>query len=124
MVNSPDLRSTRLKFYLRYVHEDGSLKEDAAISTPVDFDGTQTPTPIDTTKPAFVTDARQVNKMLIARNFRFPFANFTASAFQSSTTEIPTTAFLRVESDVTNAAALAQFEKTMRIDCIILEPAE
>lgn len=122
LVNSDVLRSTRLRFYLRYVHEDGSLKEDAVISTPVDFGGTQTPKPIDDAKPPFVTDARQVNKMLIARNFRFPFANYTASAFQSSSVDMPVTAFLRVESDVTTAAALTEFEKTMRIDCIILEP--
>ena len=122
LVNSDRLMSTRLKFYLRYVHEDGTLKEDAAIVTPVDFGGTQTPTPIDANKPAFVTDAHNVNKMLIARNFRFPFANYTASAFQSATVDMPVTAFLRVESDVTTAAALSQFEKTMRIDCIILEP--
>ena len=60
--------------------------------------------------------------MLIARNFRFPFANYTASAFQSSSVDMPVTAYLRVESDVTTAAALTEFEKTMRIDCIILEP--
>lgn len=122
LVNSESLRSTRLRFYLRYVHEDGNLKEDAVIATPTDFAGGQTPTPIDATKPAFITDARRVNKMLIARNFRFPFANYSTSAFKPSSEDVPTTAFLRVESDVTNAAALAEFEKTMRIDCIILEP--
>ena len=122
LIDSDRLLSTRLKFYLRYVHEDGTLKEDAAISTPVDYGGTQTPTVIDDTKPAFVTDAKKVNKMLIAKNFRFPFANYTISAFQPTTVDMPVTAFLRVESDVTTAAALAQFEKTMRIDCIILEP--
>ncbi len=122
LVDSDVLRSTRLRFYLRYVHDDGSLKEDAAISTPVDFGGTQTPTPIDEAQPPFVTDARKVNKMLIARNFRFPFANYTASAFRSSSVDMPVTAYLRVESDVTTAAALTEYEKTMRIDCIILEP--
>lgn len=122
LVNSETLRSTRLKFYLRYVHEDGTLKEDAAIVTPCDYGGTQTPTPIDSEKPAFITSANSINKMLIARNFRFPFANYTTSAFQSAAVDVPVTAFLRVESDVTSAAALAEYEKTMRIDCIILEP--
>lgn len=122
LIDSDRLLSTRLKFYLRYVHEDGVLKEDAAITTPVDYSGTQTPTPIDAMNPAFITDAKNVSKMLIAKNFRFPFANYTASAFQSSTVDTPVTAFLRVETDVTTAAALAEFEKTMRIDCIILEP--
>ena len=121
-IDSESLRGTRLKFYLRYVHEDGELKEDASIDTPTDFGGGQVPTPIDADKPAFITNARQVDKMLIARNFRFPFANYTASAFKPSSEDVPTTAFLRVESDVTTAAALAEFEKTMRIDCIILEP--
>lgn len=124
LVGSESLRSTRLKFYLRYVHEDGTLKEDAAIATPTDFGGGQTATPIDSEKPAFVTSANSVDKMLIARNFRFPFANYTTSAFQSGTVETPVTAYLRVESDVTSAAALAEFEKTMRIDCIILEPVD
>ncbi len=124
LIDSESLRSTRLKFYLRYVHEDGTLKEDAAITTPVDYAGTQTPTPIDSKKPAFVTDAKNVNKMLIARNFRFPYANYNISAFQPSSVETPVTAFLRVETDVTSASALATFEKAMRIDCIILEPVE
>lgn len=124
LIGSESLRSTRLKFYLRYVHEDGTLKEDAAITTPVDYAGTQTPTPIDSETPPFITDAKNVNKMLIARNFRFPYANYSVSAFQSSSVEIPVTAFLRVETDVTSASALATFEKIMRIDCIILEPVE
>jgi uncharacterized surface protein with fasciclin (FAS1) repeats len=124
LIGSEKLLNTRLKFYLRYVHEDGRLKEDAALVTPVDYDGTQTPTPIDESKPAFITDAQHVNKMLIAKNFRFPYANYTSSVFQSSSTSTPTTAFLRVESDVTKAADLSVFEKTMRIDCIILEPVD
>lgn len=124
LVNSDKLLSTRLKFYLRYVHEDGTLKEDAAIATPVDFNGTQSPTVIDSSKPAFITDSKNVSKMLVARNFRFPYANYTTSAFHTSTIDTPVTAFLRVETDVTTAAALAEFEKTMRIDCIILEPVD
>ncbi|MBP1540982.1 MAG: fasciclin domain-containing protein [Prevotella sp.] len=124
LVDSETLRSTRLRFYLRYVHEDGTLKEDAAITTPVDYGGTQTPKAIDSTNPEFITDARNVNKMLVARNFRFPFANFTNSIFQSSEVDVPITAFLRVEGNVTTAAALTQYERDMRIDCIILEPVD
>lgn len=122
-VNDPSrMRSTKLNFYLTYVHEDGSLKEDAVISTPSDYKGTQTPEPIDGSAPAFITDAYAVNKMLVARNFRFPYANYTGSSFSSSLTESPTTAYLRVECAVTSSADLAVYEKYMRIDCIILEP--
>lgn len=122
-VNDPDkMRSTKLKFYLTYVHEDGTLKEDAAISTPSDYKGTQTPEPIDGTSPAFITDAYRVDRMLVAKNFKFPYANYTASPFASVQAEQTTTAYLRVECAVTSSADLAVYEKYMRIDCVILEP--
>lgn len=122
-VNDPSkMRSTKLNFYLTYVHEDGTLKEDAVIATPSDYNGTQTPTPIDASSPAFITDAEHVDKMLVARNFKFPYANYTASPFASDTEDRLTTAYLRVECAVTKAADLTLYEKYMRIDCIILEP--
>lgn len=116
------MRSTKLNFYLAYVHEDGTLKEDAAIKTPSDYKGTQTPTPIDDTNPEFITHPKEVDKMLVARNFKFPYANYTASPFASDLEDLLTTAYLRVECVVTSAADLAKYEKYMRIDCIILEP--
>lgn len=116
------MRSTKLNFYLAYVHEDGTLKEDAAIKTPSDYAGAQTPTPIDPAKPEFITNAKEVDKMLVARNFKFPYANYTASPFASDMEDLLTTAYLRVECVVTSAADLAKYEKYMRIDCIILEP--
>lgn len=120
--NTASLKSTRLKFYLAYVHDNGTLQEDAAIVTPVNYDGGQTPTPISADAPAFITNATQVNKMLVAENFQFPYANYLSSPFNQADTDVTTTAYLRVESDVTTSAALAMYEKTMRIDCIILEP--
>ncbi len=123
LINKPEqLKSTKLNFYLTYVHEDGTLKEEKVISTPVDFDGTQTPTPIDASKPEFVTNATAVDKMLVATNFKFPYANYTGSPFAPTTTEETTTAYLRVECAVTKAADLKVYEKNMRIDCVILEP--
>ena len=122
-VHMPDrMRSTKLNFYLTYVHEDGRLREDAVIATPSDFDGGQTPVPIDAAEPPFVTDAWNVDKILVAKNFKFPYANFTASPFASSLTETPTTAYLRVECAVRTTQELAVYEKNMRIDCVILEP--
>lgn len=119
LISHPEeLRSTRVRFYVSYVHADGSLSEDKVISTPVDFEGTQTPKAINADKPEFVTNATDVDKMLIARNFKFPFANFNDPSSKDNTI----TAYLRVESDVTTASALSTYEKTMRIDCVILEP--
>lgn len=123
LVSDPEqMKSTRLNFYLTYVHEDGTLKEESAITTPSDFKGGQTATAIDEAKPAFITDAQNINKMLIAKNFRFPYANYTASPFRSSTEEQINTSYLRVECTVTSSADLKIYEKNMRIDCIILEP--
>lgn len=122
-VNDPNkMRSTKLKFYLTYVHEDGTLKEDVAISTPSEYGGTQNPTPIDKASPAFITDAHDVNKMLVAKEFKFPYANYTSSPFSDASTEQITTAYLRVECAVTSSADLAIYEKYLRIDCVILEP--
>lgn len=122
-VNDPSkMRSTKLNFYLTYVHEDGTLKEDAALKTASEFDGTQTPSPIDSEEPPFITDANKVSRMLVARNFKFPYANYTASPFASSSQDKSTTAYLRVECVVTSTSDLALYEKNMRIDCIILEP--
>ncbi|MBQ8422955.1 MAG: fasciclin domain-containing protein [Coprobacter sp.] len=120
--NPDKMLSTKLNFYLTYVHEDGTLKEDAAIKTESDFGGGQTATPTDSDKPAFETDAYNVKKMLVASNFRFPYANYTASPFSPTTEEKITTSYLRVECIVTSSADLKKYEKNLRIDCIILEP--
>lgn len=125
LIKRPEsLRGTKLQFYLTYVHENGTLSRDAVIATPVDFNGTQTPTPIDTKKPAFITDAVNVDRLLVARNFKFPYANFISSASGADNLETVVAAFLQVECNVTSAADLKEYEKVMRIDCIILEPVE
>ncbi|MDO5447300.1 MAG: fasciclin domain-containing protein, partial [Prevotellaceae bacterium] len=109
-----ELRSTKVQFYLTYVHEDGKLSRDAVISTPSDYNGTQTPTPIDSSKPAFITDAVNVNKMLVAKNFKFPYANFTSSPFNTADFQDIVAAYLQVECNVTSAADLNKYEKVMR----------
>ena len=125
LINHPEtLRGTKLQFYLTYVHENGTLSRDAVITTPVDFNGTQTPTPIDSKKPAFITDAVNVNRMLVAKNFQFPYANCVTQANGVNDLETMVAAYLQVECNVTSATDLNKYEKVMRIDCVILEPVE
>jgi hypothetical protein len=96
---APD--STKVQFYLNYVHTDGSMKEDAAItSDPV-------------TGKNFVTKGTGMTRFLIAKGFEFPYAN-------ASDDQIPAVR-LRVRTNVAANETMI-YQKWMRIDCLILEP--
>lgn len=93
--------STRVQFYLNYVHTDGKMKEDAVIA------GSE-------------THGTGMTKMYVGR-FTFPFANFTDSRFQEGTTQDEDCVRLRVQTSVP-ASETTRLSRTMRIDYIIFEP--
>lgn len=97
---------TKLQFYLNYVHADGSMKEDAAIRT---MDGTE-----------FITNGRGMTRFLVAKEFTFPFANYTTSPF-SETDKQTVNVKIRIMTNV-RAAETAVYNRTMRIDYILFEP--
>ena len=102
--------STRVRFYLNYVHEDGTMHEDDVIEAD----------PL--TGMPFVTNGRAMTRFLIAHHFRFPYANVNMSEDE----ELPTTSQepavkLRMQTNVA-ASETTLMNKVMRIDCFILEP--
>ena len=93
--------STKVRFFLNYVHEDGTMKEDAAIEG-----GT--------------TNGKAMTKMYVGRK-TFPFANFSKSAFSGEENQDADCVRLRVQTNV-SAKETVSFSRTMRIDKIIFEP--
>lgn len=93
--------STRVRFYLNYVHADGSMKEDAVIN------GT-------------ITNGNKMTRMLVGQ-LTLPFANYSASIFTGDETQDDDCVRLRVQTNVA-ASETTKLSRTMRIDCIILEP--
>lgn len=93
--------STRVHFYLNYVHEDGTMKEDKVIA-------------------GGITHGTTMTKMYVGR-FTFPFANFSSSAFTGEEKQDDDCVRLRVQTDV-SASETTKLSRTMRIDRIIFEP--
>lgn len=84
---------------MNYVHEDGTMKEDAAI-----VGGT--------------THEKAMTKMYVGRK-TFPFANFSKSVFFGKEKQDADCVRLRVQANV-SAKETVNFSRTMRIDKIIL----
>ncbi|MBR0036582.1 MAG: fasciclin domain-containing protein [Bacteroidales bacterium] len=108
-----DADSTKVCFYLNYVHETTNasgynMYEDAKIAAdPV-------------TGEPFVTKGYEVTTFLVAKNFSFPFANYASSAFASSNAQTTNTK-IRVATNLTNADK-GSMGYTMRLDYILLKP--
>lgn len=75
-----DADSTKVRFFLNYVHEDGTMKEDAAI-----VGGT--------------THEKAMTKMYVGRK-TFPFANFSKSVFFGKEKQDADCVRLRVQANV------------------------
>lgn len=104
--------STRVRFYLNYVHSDGNMYEDDVISNNPE------------TGKEFITDGKKMTKMLVAKNFIFPMANVNMSVNSKlATTSQAATVKLRMQTNVARTET-TKFSKIMRIDCIILEPVK
>ena len=94
--------STKVNFYLNYVHEDGKMYEDAVIGGPM-------PTHGETMTKMFVTQ------------IELPYANYSESPFEGPLTQDDDCVKLRVQANV-DRNETTKFTRTMRIDCLIFEP--
>ena len=108
-----DADSTKVCFYLSYVHEEPNasgynMYRDNKIEKDPD------------TGEYFITKGYEVTKFLVARNFQFPYANYTGSAFSDKDAQTVTTK-LCVATNLTNADK-QRMGYIMRIDYLILEP--
>jgi hypothetical protein len=93
--------STRVRFFLNYVHEDGKMHEDAAIN-------------------GSVTLGNSMTNMYVGR-ITLPYANYSESPFEGPEDQDDDCVRLRVQTDV-KSSETAKLSRTMRIDCIKFEP--
>jgi len=113
IVDVTDTKPNKVKFYLSYINNAGVQVKDAAI----DINNTVlTPT---ATPAIFTTDPTMIHKMLVAKDFEFAFCN---SDYNPADPTKPITVSLKVENAVRTTETT--FNRTMRIDCIILEPVQ
>jgi len=115
IVDITDLKPNKLRFFLSYVNAAGTQINDVAVNASNDV----TTSTVITSANIFITDPTQLNKILVVKNFQLPYSNQVADA----TTKVFTpTVYLRVN----NAAKVSEtaYKRSMRIDCIILEPVQ
>jgi hypothetical protein len=101
-----DLRPYKVNFLMTYRDAAGKIVKDKIIGA--------------TNR---VTDPNQMTKMLVAENFEFPFSNLIRQSSDEDEIQEVTSVLLRVENTATTREA-ATFNRTIRIDCVILEPVE
>lgn len=108
-----DADSTKVCFYLSYVHEQPNssgynMYRDDKIERNPD------------TGEYFITKGYETTTFLVARNFQFPFANYSGSAFAEKDLQAVNTKIC-VATNLTNADKRT-LGYNMRLDYIILEP--
>lgn len=97
--------STKVRFFVNYVHEDGRMYEESAAEAETETHG-------------------EGMTLLKVGRFTFPFANYSSSPFSPATSaskQDDDCVRLRVQTNVT-ASETARYARTMRIDRIILQP--
>lgn len=115
IVDVNDLKPNKLRFFMSYINSDGVQVNDVAVNA----NNEVTKSTAITAANIFTTDPTQINKILVVKNFQFSYSNVVAD---SKTGIYTPTSFLRVN----NAAKVTEiaFKRTLRIDCIILEPVQ
>lgn len=104
--------STKVSFQLTYVGADGIMKTNTAI----------TKDPVNNV--FYETSPTKMSKLLIAKAFKFPFANYTGSPFATDGTTSVTTVKIKVKTNVSNTEFTSKkYTRNLRVDCFILEPA-
>lgn len=94
--------STKVNFYLNYVHEDGKMYEDPVIEAPMPTNGSS------------------MTKMFVTQ-IELPYSNYSDSPFVGPQTQDDDCVKLRVQANV-DRNETTKFTRTMRIDCVIFEP--
>lgn len=105
-----DMKPFQVKFYLTYVNANGALVTNAAVSA--DHKVLRPNDPAAT----FTTDPTKVDKMLVIKDFQFPYSNTVYTATTQADLLKQIKASLRVETVNTRE------KDDLFIDCIILEP--
>ena len=120
IVDPTDVRPNKVRFYLSYVNSSGVQVTNAT----VDINHTvQLPNPAKVSAVFTTTPTTQPEEMLVVSGFQFPYANLVKRLDYISSL-LPTVS-LKVENAAgVSSSELANFNRTLRIDCIILKPVQ
>lgn len=118
IVDPTDIKPNKVRFYLSYVNSLGVQVTNATVDI---NHAVQLPTKVSaifTTTPT-----SQPEEMLVVSGFQFPYCNLVKQPDYISGL-LPTVS-LKVENAAgVTSAELANFNRTLRIDCIILKPVQ
>jgi uncharacterized surface protein with fasciclin (FAS1) repeats len=106
-------RINKVKFYLSYLSVNGTQTNDAAVTAKNELSSSKSNAFAFSTKPGVMT------KVFVTQ-FTFPYCNLYTAETSSSLISTK----LRVENAVKITDSTKDFDKSMRIDCIILEPVQ
>lgn len=118
IVDTTDKRPYKMRFYINYIDN----KNASGVAVPTGFpvvkatidanNNLQSPSKISAT---FTTNGKTMQKMLVVKNLTLPFCNI----YQNS--KSPVTFSLMVQNAATTTE-VRNYNRNIRIDCIILEP--
>ena len=118
IVDTTDKRPNKVRFYLSYVNSAGVQVTNASIDANHQVQLPSKASAIFTTTPS-----GQPQMMLVTSGFQFSYSNLVGSADYIS--GLLSTVALKVENAAgVNTTELAGFNRTLRIDCIILKPVQ
>lgn len=115
IVTPTDMRPNKIKFYLTYMNS----AEKQVTYANIDANNKVLSTTIAKGSATFTTDGTKITKMLVAKDFVFPFSNLVYNNI------LGLTVALKVENATgVTSSETTNFNRDLRIDCIILEPVQ
>lgn len=101
-----DKRPYKLNFYMSYTDKNGVVVNDSKLTVAKN-----------------TTDTTSVTKLLVADNFEFQYSNLVSEEGMLCGKNVTT--YLKIENGAgTSAAELKNFNRTIKVDCVILEPVQ
>jgi hypothetical protein len=117
IVDESDVRPYKVKFFLSYVNSAMAQVNFAAVAA---NNKVMTPTSAAGT---FISNPNEMEEMLVAENFEFPYANLLN--WRSPDFPKNITVALKVENATAKTTAdQLLYNRNLRIDCIILKPVQ
>jgi hypothetical protein len=111
IIDTTDLKPYKLNFYITYKDANGKTVKDQKLTVANN-----------------VTNARSITKMLVAQNYSFPFCNIVNSKNEGISVPEKVSVFLKVENAASGSSSSATdrktYNRTLRIDCVLLEPVQ
>lgn len=105
-IDKTDKRPYKLNYFLSYINSAGKQITDSKLTVANN-----------------ITDSTKMTKVLVAENFQFPYCNIVSSPGLIG--NVTSTVQLKiVNATGTSATETANYNRTIRVDCVILEPVQ